>query len=120
MPHIVSLQDVILALNSDRSAENSSPLRVADMIIAYHNRPAHEITLQNMKKQRRYFPLYLSFLRIPLNEVDPIVELADLLLARAARIHKAQLRVKNCISQDTSAHAHPAVAEGSVSMRVTP
>jgi hypothetical protein len=118
MPTTNSLQDVISALKSDRSADTSALLHVANMIVAYYNRPAHEITIKDMKQGRRYFPLFLSFRRIPLNEVDPIVEHADLLLARAARMHRAEFQVSNCIPQDSSAHAHPTAGAESISMSV--
>lgn len=89
MPTIDSLQELIVALKVDGSVENSNLLRVADMIVGYCNRPAREITIEGLQKHMRYFPLYLSFLRIPLDEVEPIVEVAHSLFARAAGMHRA-------------------------------
>jgi len=115
MPTMNSLQDVIVAIKSDGSAEDSKLLHVANMIVGYCNQPAHEITLRELRQNMRYFPLYLSFRRVPLGEVDLIVELADLLLARASM---AQYQVSNHIPHGTYALGDDAPAAESASMSV--
>ena len=118
MLNIYSLQELIDALKSDRSAENTSLLHIVDMIVAYHNRPAQEITISDIQQHMRYFPLYLSYRRIPLNAVDLFVELYDSLLAKDAMMQREHALVQNCISKDASVQAHPVAGEESILMPV--
>lgn len=76
-----SLQDIISFLRLEGSEGSANLLIAADLLVQYHNRPAHEITLKDMEGGKRYFPLYLSFLRVPLESIDHLTPLVSELIA---------------------------------------
>lgn len=52
----------------------------AAVLVSYFKRPMHEISMSDIKAHRRYIPLYLSFVRVALEDVPVIVRKVDVLL----------------------------------------
>lgn len=77
----ITLQDVINRLTDLKEPEHyGGLLTIAALIINYFQRPGNEIRLSALKKGRRYFPLYLSYLRVPVEHIDPISAEVDNLI----------------------------------------
>jgi hypothetical protein len=108
-----SLQDLIFELKTAPSLENANLLLVADLIICYFNRPAHQITIQAIKSNKGYFMLYLSFLHLPFESIDHFVDLVGALVAKAemtvrengeaTETNAAESTLKNCAEQALNA-----------------
>lgn len=86
-PGELSLQDVVSGLMMGSSPVHNDLLIAADMVKEYFKRPLHEITVEAMREKHRNFPLYLSFLRLPQEEVDSLTALVSQLIAWAEVIN---------------------------------
>ena len=79
--HKITVQDVINHLTVLKQREHDDGLlTIAALVISYFKRPGNEIRLSALKKRRRYLPLYLSYLRVPLEHVDAISGEVDKLI----------------------------------------
>lgn len=77
----ITLQDVINYLTVLKQLEHDGGLlTIAALVINYFQRPGNEIGLGALRKRRRYFPLYLSYLRVPLEHADAILGEVDKLI----------------------------------------
>ena len=83
----LSLQDVIKDIEHGNCYGPAAMLEAADLIKCYFGRPAHEVKLNDIREVGGHFVLYLSFLRVPLAEVDTMVETANRV---AAKLHVMQ------------------------------
>jgi hypothetical protein len=95
---IDSLQDLILELQAAPSAENADLLLVADLIVRFFKRPAHQITIEAIRRNKRYLMLLFSYLQIPLESIDHFVGLAGALVAKAYRLVE-----EDCAATETNA-----------------
>lgn len=61
----ITLQDVINHLRAMKDSEHyDGTLTIAALIINYFKKPGNEIRLRALKKGRRYFPPYFSYLHV--------------------------------------------------------
>lgn len=87
----ITLQDVINHLSTLKEPEHhGGTLTIAALIITYFQKPGNEIRLSVLKKRRRYFPLYLSYLHVPLDHVDPISGEVDNLIRVAEDLERSR------------------------------
>lgn len=77
------LQDVLSELMRNNPSEYHEISLVANKIVHYFRRPAHEITVTSIKEGLRFFPLYLSFERLPLYLIEILLKDAHLLVSAA-------------------------------------
>jgi len=86
----LSLKDVISRLEESSLVEHRGLLMAAEVIVSYLKQPAHEISIEIMKEKQRHFPLFLSSLRLSLDQIDHIVAEVSCLIKSAEGIEFAE------------------------------
>lgn len=107
---ILSLEDILLELKNSDPSEYHEVRFVAEKIVDFFKRPANELTPTSIKKRLRFFPLYLSFERLPLNLIEIVLKDAARLMSAAEVVQNARLTKKPTICREevvgTGAHDH--------------
>ena len=88
----LSLENVIAYLEKAKSpARYGGLLIAAQLVTECFKKPPSEIRLSAIRDRRRYFPLYLSQRRVPLECIDAISMEVDSLIAEWDALEKAML-----------------------------
>src|SRR5579872_921924 len=95
----MSLQDVLSELMKSDPPEYHEVRHVAEKIVHYFRRPAHEITIPSIMGGLRLFSLYLSFERLPLYLIDIVLKDAD-------RVASATETIQNKIALEQQEVCH--------------
>lgn len=90
-PAVLSLQDVVSHLKATCSPECGDLLTAADLIKHYFKQPFHEISIDALRERHRYFGLYLSFLRMPEEEIALFYATASKLIAKAEALEGTRI-----------------------------
>jgi hypothetical protein len=74
------LSDVVARINTTRPPVAQELDEAVTVVVSYFKRPMHEISISDIRWHRRFIPLYLSFLRVALEDLPAMMQKVDLLL----------------------------------------
>jgi len=84
--NINSLQDLRFELEKNPSPDNVDLLLVADLIVRFFTRPAHQITIEAIRRNKGNLMFFFSFLHMPIESIDHFVGLTSAMVAKAYRL----------------------------------
>lgn len=84
----LSLERVLRELKNSDPVEYHEIRFVALKVVAFFNKPAHEIAIASLRDRLRFFPLFLSHLRIPQYLIEILAKDAERLASKGEVIQE--------------------------------